>query len=742
MFYLGRDRQGVPMVYHAFSEYLASCTDSPDTSASDRGGDPSLSETVVEVAGATVSNLELGRGSSRTAFIERLNRITVLGGSPGPELSGLAEMRPAAAVARSGKCRDSRRQAIFFSPERPSRDQPLRIIASLDRDPGPAALTLIDPDGEQHRPEVVRLGGPPFGYVATVDSPQPGRWTAILGDGDRVVACDRVRVASRARKVREEDPAGPIWKPRRGWGTAMDNLYALFVERLLDYPIEEDRVWPNLHSLTRDSSRNILYNHRGLGEDEQLTMQPDCADLPYNLRAYFAWKMRLPFGYRRCKRARSGRPPDCAQPGGDDNLMSRLELGPRRAPEMRERGDVEAFDLFIKRRVQRSVHSSSGRTLSDAEESDMYPVPLTREALRPGTVFIDPYGHVLLIADWVPQGVGERYGILVGVDAQPDGTVGRRRFWRGSFLFNPATEAGASGFKAFRPRTFSAEPLEVSYGPDGREYPEPDDDPLPGDDSDSLAIDADDGDDDDGRTVIARIGYTEEVDNETLRRTRRYTRISFQQYRGTKNDFYERMDSLINPRPLDPVAVQRSLIDALEESVQRRVNSVDNGEAYMAESGYAPMDMPEGARIFLAEDPWESFSTPSRDLRLLISIDSVIGFPDLVARSPQRFGLESGPGLEQTVDRVRQALDSELRGRQFAYTRSDGSQHTLTLGDVVARQKGFEMAYNPNDCPEVRWAAPEGSDEIATCRRRAPAEQHTRMESYRSWFVTRDRPAN
>jgi hypothetical protein len=58
----------------------------------------------------------------------------------------------------------------------------------------------------------------------------------------------------------------------------------------------------------------------------------------------------------------------------------------------------------------------------------------------------------------------------------------------------------------------------------------------------------------------------------------------------------------------------------------------------------------------------------------------------------------------------------------------------------VARARGFEMSYNPNDCIEIRWAAPEGSDEMRSCRRHAPAEHRARMRQYREWFATRQRP--
>ena len=84
--------------------------------------------------------------------------------------------------------------------------------------------------------------------------------------------------------------------------------------------------------------------------------------------------------------------------------------------------------------------------------------------------------------------------------------------------------------------------------------------------------------------------------------------------------------------------------------------------------------------------------------------------------------------------------DQESAARRFEYTRSDGSPWTLTLGDVIARTEGFEVAYDPNDCIEVRWAAPPDSDESATCRRRAQADQRARLERYRAWFRERERP--
>jgi hypothetical protein len=159
----------------------------------------------------------------------------------------------------------------------------------------------------------------------------------------------------------------------------------------------------------------------------------------------------------------------------------------------------------------------------------------------------------------------------------------------------------------------------------------------------------------------------------------------------------------------------------------------------MKAQGYAPIEMPRGAALFLTTGPWEDYSTPSRDMRLLISIDAVISFPATVAAHPERFGIQRVDG-DQAVQRVRDALQEELEKRTFEYTRSDGSAWKLSLADLVARLEAMEMAYNPNDCAEIRWGAPEDSDERATCKRRAIKEQQARMQQYRKWFAERARP--
>jgi hypothetical protein len=150
--------------------------------------------------------------------------------------------------------------------------------------------------------------------------------------------------------------------------------------------------------------------------------------------------------------------------------------------------------------------------------------------------------------------------------------------------------------------------------------------------------------------------------------------------------------------------------------------------------------MPNGASIFETSGASEDFATPARDFRLLIAIDVVRGFPDRVARRPERYAIPNGKTVAVVKAELQSVLVSELAARKFSYTRSDGSLWTLSLKDVVDRAADLEMAYNLNDCVELRWGAPANSDEASTCNRHAPAVQRAKMTEYRTWFHERHWP--
>src|SRR5262249_32566507 len=141
-----------------------------------------------------------------------------------------------------------------------------------------------------------------------------------------------------------------------------------------------------------------------------------------------------------------------------------------------------------------------------------------------------------------------------------------------------------------------------------------------------------------------------------------------------------------------------------------------------------------------APAPGDDSAPPSRDLRPLVAIDVVLGIPTRVARRSERYAMPAGRSAAEVKSDLEALLRRELEARRFSYERSDGSSFSLSLADVVARAEALEMAYNPNACVAVRWGAPPGSEEIATCARRAPAGQIARMRRARRWFHERRRP--
>ena len=563
---------------------------------------------------------------------------------------------------------------MFASPRSPEPDRPLRVIAVAAK-PLDATLSVLDPAGDRVGDAIERPSGASHWYAEIVPG-RPGVYRAILQRGAAALACREIRVAEAGR---EEGGAGPgVWQVRNEWNPATEDLFSAWIERLFADPLDAEPAWRSLHEVTRDPERNFLHDYLGLGEDDEggLRMEPDCADLPYFLRAYFAWKLGLPFGYSDCTRGDGGQPPRCGR--WQSNLDTEVAQGSTLAR-------MQAF-LHV---VADTAQSGAGRTPADDDRTDFYPTRLEAGALRPGTTYADPYGHTLIIVSRLAQ-TETRGGLLLAVDAQPDGTVARKRYWRGNFLYVLDPALGSAGFKRFRPVVRNGNGLR----------------PLT---NQELAADPGHGD------------------------------FSLEQASLDSEDFYDRVDAVLSPRPLDPERAMVETIDALDEQVRARVRSVANGEEYLA-SHPGMISMPDGAAIFETAGPWEDFATPSRDLRLLIAIDVVRAFPERLTRRPDRFAMPAGRSAGEVRADLEALLEREVSTRRFDYVRSDGSTWTLSLADVLERAPDLEMAYDPNDCVEVRWGAPANSDEAETCRRHAPADQTSRMQRIRAWFRERRRP--
>ena len=605
--------------------------------------------------------------------------------------------------------------ALLASPIGPWKGATLRVIFATEK-PLAGELALIAPGGKVAAQTSHIQGGPPYFWFAEIASPEAGTWHVKLTREGAAADC---REVVREIVVERKQPRGPgggkgVWPVREKWDRATENLYSAWIQKLFDAPLDEELTWTSMDGVLHDQSRNVLFNYLGLREDKPGTIiQPDCADVPYFLRAYFAFKLGLPYGYSKCTRGDGGVPPRCPQwwnivneePSTTVDVVTgtrivetasffgtvKRAVPVRRRVPTRPKGLVPGFQFYLASTIANAVHSGNGRTAAGDDDTDYYPVALTQDALRPGTIYADPYGHVLILVKRVAQ-TGKGAGVFLAVDGQPDGTVARKRFWRGNFLFAQDPALGSPGFKRFRP------------------------------------------------IVQEKNRTLRRLTNAEIAKDPDYGDYSLEQSTLGVEDFYDRMDDVMSPAPLDPVRAMKEAITSLQEQVNTRVNSVENGRKYLAGGGKT-VDMPDGASIFETTGAWEDFATPSRDLRLLIAIDVVRNFPDRVARRPERYAMPAGKTPEQVKAELEATLQSELAARKFSYTRTDGSSWTLTLDDLLVRLADLEIAYNINDCVEMRWGALEGGEEASTCKRRAPAAQRQKMASdYRAWFSERRRP--
>ena len=638
----------------------------------------------------------------------------------------------AMAGAASNGCDDAAELTMLPSPRAPWKGAPLRVMVVTDK-PVAGTLSLIAPDGTVAAKSPDRHDGPPYSWFAEVAAPAAGTWHATLTLDHAAADCSPVTrdiIVDARKPPAPHTPAGRFWQVRNSWNRETENLFSAWIAKLFDAPVDQELSWKAWNDVLRDRSRNFLFNYLDVGEDRLgIGLRPDCADFVYFLRAYFAYKMGLPFGYSNCSRGTGGKPPRCYQwfdvehpevtrpaPPPEQDIASvtpAADSPPAPAPTLlglpgrRQAVEPSAsppatppapkpkrptnFAEYL-RDVGDVVHTGAVRVVASDDNTDFYTVPLTQRALRPGTVYADPYGHVLMLVRRVPEANGTP-GVFLAVDAEPDGSITRKRFWRGNFLFVHDPALGSPGFKHFRP------------------------------------------------IMREKNGALRRLTNAEIERNPQYGDFSLQQSQVSGEDFYDRMDDVMSPEPLDPVRAMTDAITSLEEQVKTRVTSVENGRKYQ-EKERGETAMPNGASIFETTGAWEDYSTPARDFRLLIAIDVVRGFPDRFARRSERYLQPGGKSIADEKRELQTVLASELAARKISYTRSDGSQWTLSLKDVVDRAVNFEMAYNPNDCVELRWGAIENSDEASTCKRHAPQTQRAKMLEYRGWFQQRHWPTH
>ncbi len=398
--------------------------------------------------------------------------------------------------------------------------------------------------------------------------------------------------------------------------------------------------------------------------------ESDCADLPYVLRFYYAWKRGLPFSYVDAIAPRDGKTDDFSYSRNGNKVVSRRDV---------PSGTLSGYAIIEQLRA--AINSGTYRIHPDADSPlppDFYSPAITPAAIHPGTAIYDPAGHVAIVYRVDPDGRVHAF------DAHTDYSLTQMVF---DVRFARTRPAQGSGFKNWRPVRL----VGATKQPDGS---------FTG-------------------------GHIEVAHNSEI------ADFSVEQFYGTGKrpadedwasgkfavggetlGYYDFIRARLAGGQLvfSPIKELREMVWNICSDLQYRAQAVELARRMAAEPH--PARLPRN--IYGTSGGWEMYSTPSRDARLKTSFknlrDTTQRFVEMDRRKDTKHLSYAGEDLAADLLKT---YNSAVGFCHIQYRRSDGSLKALSFEE--ARQRLFAMSFDPYHCPERRWGASDAA-ELSTCR--------------------------
>jgi hypothetical protein len=391
--------------------------------------------------------------------------------------------------------------------------------------------------------------------------------------------------------------------------------------------------------------------------------ESDCADLPYVLRFYFAWKRGLPFSYARAVTPRDGATGDERYARGGNAVSARADgLGGRNA-------------LDIIAQIRSDVSTATYRIHPDLDGGDLYSPAIEPGSIRPGTMIYDPAGHVAIVYRIDPD------GRIHSFDAHTDFSLTQMTF---DVRFARMRPALGAGFKNWRP-------MALAGGQPGK-----------------------DGIWHDGHVVVAANRDIADFSVEQFYGTGvRPADDAWDSGRFTDHgetlDFYDFVRArMAGELVFHPIREISEMTTALCNDLYYRAAAVELSRPLASQPH--PVRLPRN--IYGTDGDWEIFASPSRDARLKTAFkylrDTAVRFVAMERGDRRHLSYDGSDLAADLLNAYRRASAACT----IRYRKSDGS--TVSLSFEQARARLFALSFDPYHCPERRWGASDPA-ELATC---------------------------
>ncbi|HVJ65947.1 MAG TPA: hypothetical protein VM901_11870 [Bdellovibrionota bacterium] len=423
-------------------------------------------------------------------------------------------------------------------------------------------------------------------------------------------------------------------------------------------------------------------------DPDDLSFFTDCADFPYMLRAYFAWKRGLPFSVASrvgtADKPEEGKDFDIRYTQSGNFIAARRDFT---TPIVyNKEGRVNGGNHFtldeMWNHAQNILSSAMYRTDPRKPDpkffSDFYSPAITRDQIRPGTVVYAPHGHVGIV-----HRVDENGNVYI-LQSGIEGDISRIRLNNTSYP-QSRTEHGA-GFKNWRPLKLVG---ATTFQPPGVQM------------------------------NVYLGGHVEGMSDDQLRDQ---GKLSLEQYgrvngkfdlRGQKLGWEDYVTAKLSTKAWrrDPVGDLGKRLEALCAQVKARISSVNHA----LDRGLPQLAHPERlpSNIFgSGGDPeWQTFSTPGRDANMREMMhDTIVFTNEMLSMSSDQIEETTYRGKNLKAD-MGAELKRQSQACTLSYRNSRGTNVPLSLVDVMKRAD--RMSFDPYHCPELRWGAT--GTELAGC---------------------------